>query len=119
MDGTPANLDTILDLCSDHHRRIVLAVLLHEGRSLTVNDVTKTIARRSHHASIVDVSEEELKGVRLSLLHTHLPKLAERSLVAYDPERQLVEPTAELEALAPQLSAVLETDPDIERPAAL
>lgn len=119
MVGSSSEFDALLGLCRNQHRRIILAALAHEERSLTLNDLTKTIANYNHHAPVIDVAEEDLTEIRLSLHHTHIPKLADRSLVKYDQERQLVAPTSQFDQLEPQLSAIIDADPDLEAPITL
>ena len=119
MVETSTEFNTLLELCQDHHRRIVLAVLATERRSLTVNDLATVIARHNHHAPLMAVSTEESRRIRTSLHHVHIPKLADRSLVDYDRERQLVEPTPQFDRLQPRLSTVIDADPDLEPPIAL
>ena len=119
MVGPTTEFNTLLELCQAQHRRIILAVLATENRSLTVNDLTKAIAKHNHHTPLLEVSEEESRQIRISLHHTHLPKLEDLSLVGYDQERQLVEPTPQFDQLRPQLSAVIDADPELEAPATL
>ena len=119
MVGTSAEFDTVLELCQDHHRRIVLAIFATEKRSLTVNDLTKAIVKHNHHVPLTEVPREETTQIRQSLLHVHIPKLKDLSLVDYDQERQLVEPTPQFEQLQPQLSAIIAADSDLEAPVSL
>ncbi|WP_265110611.1 DUF7344 domain-containing protein [Halosolutus halophilus] len=119
MVGPTIEFDTVLELCQDQHRRIVLAVLAHEKRSLTLNDLTKTILKHNHHAPIMEIPEAEATQIRISLYHMYIPALAELSLVEYDRERRLVEPTSRLEQLEPQLSAIISADPGLEPPVTL
>lgn len=119
MVGTTIQFDELLDLCRDQHRRIVVATLAGENRALTMNDLTTAITDHNHHVPATDVSAEDLREIRLSLHHTHLPKLADRSLVEYDRERQLVEPTSRFDRLGPQLSAIIDADPELEAPVTL
>ncbi|QSX00990.1 DUF7344 domain-containing protein [Haloterrigena alkaliphila] len=114
MVGTSAEFDTLLELCQEQHRRIVLAVLASEKRSLTVNDLTKTIIKHNHHTPLREISSEESRRIRLELHHVHIPKLADQSLVEYDQERKLVEPTSRLDQLQPQLSAIIDADPVLD-----
>lgn len=119
MSERPIAFDTVLDLCDDRNRRIVLAVLAEERRSLTVNDLRSKILAQSHQRTVSNVSEETRTKIRLSLCHTHVPKLESAGVVEYDPERQLVEPTDRFDRLEPHLSAILEADPELEEPIAL
>ncbi|MDS0473529.1 hypothetical protein [Natrinema sp. 1APR25-10V2] len=119
MVGSITEFDTVLRLCQEQHRRIILATLAHEKRSVTVTDLTKTILKHNHHTPPAEVPEEEAKQIRLALHHVHLPKLADHSLVNYDQEQQLVEPTPQFDQLEPQLSTIIDADPDLETPIAL
>jgi hypothetical protein len=116
MSERPITFDTVLDLCRDKHRRIVLAVLAAEQRSLTVNDLRRTILTRNHHTPVIDASEEVLTEIRVSLHHVHIPKLESTGVIEYDSERQLVEPTEQFDQLQPHLSAIIGTDPNLDEP---
>lgn len=111
--------DTVLGLCADQHRRIALAVLANEQRSLTRNDLTKAIAKHNHHVPVTEMPKERLSEVQISLHHVHLPKIEAAGLVNYDQERGLVEPTEQFEEVQPQLSALFEADLDLESPVEL
>lgn len=45
--------------------------------------------------------------------------LEDLSLIEYDQERQLVEPTPQFDQLQPQLSAIIDADPGLEAPVGL
>ncbi|WP_226480833.1 DUF7344 domain-containing protein [Natrinema amylolyticum] len=116
MNQEPVTFDTVLDLCADRHRRIALATLANEQRSLTVNDLTKAIVKHNHHVPVTEMSEGNLSEIQLLLHHVHLPKMEASVLVDYDQERGLVEPTEQFEQVQPQLSAIIKADPDLEPP---
>jgi len=115
MKEAAIDFDTVLDLCRDPHRRIVLAVLIEEQRSLTVNDLTKTILKYNHQMPITEVPKEELTKVQLSLQHVHIPKLEMEGVIEYDQKRQQVEPTERFDQLQPHLSAIIDLDPGLEK----
>ncbi|MCU4926319.1 hypothetical protein OB905_10035 [Halobacteria archaeon AArc-dxtr1] len=108
--------DTVLDLCREEVRRIILAVLAEEQRSLTVNDLRGTILTYNHQTPVIHASEEVLTEIRISLSHTHIPKLESAGVIDYDSERKLVEPTEQFDQLQPHLSAIIDTDPDLDEP---
>jgi len=116
MSETASTVDSVLDVCRHQHRRIVLALLAAERRSLTLNDLTKSVIKYNHQASPTEVSEDLRTEIRLSLYHTHLPKLASDGLITYDPDRQLVEPTEQFEQVQPTVSTILDADPTLETP---
>ena len=126
VDGTPdrqrvgtIELDTVLDLCRSRHRRCVLAVLDEERRPLTINDLTKTVVKYNHHMPITEVSAERQRQIRRRLHHEHIPKMETEGVVEFDPERRLVEPTAQFDELHPHLSAIVDADPALEKPVRL
>ena len=108
--------DSVLGLCQNQHRRIVLGTLAEEQRSLTLNDLTKTILKYNHHTPITEASEDVLTEIRLPLYHVHLPKLASEGLINYDREKELVEPTEQFDQVQPTLSAILDADPSLKVP---
>lgn len=116
MSGDALAFDTVLDLCQDQHRRIVLGMLVEEQRSLTFDDLAKAVFKYNHHTPITEASEDALSDIHISLFHVHLPKLASEGLVNYDSERQLVEPTEQLTQLQPTLTTILDADPSVEAP---
>ena len=116
MSKTRSTVDSMLDVCQHQHRRIVLALLAAEQRSLTLNDLMKTVFEYNHQASPTTVSADVLTEIRLSLHHVHLPKLASEGLVTFDPDRQLVEPTEQFEQVQPTVSTILDADYTLETP---
>ena len=110
------SFDTVLGLCRDQHRRIVLATLAAEQRPLTLNDLTKAVLKHNHQLPATEISTEVFTHVQCSLHHLHLPKLTAAGVVNYDTERYLVEPTEQFEHLDPYLSEILAADPDLEQP---
>lgn len=116
MSGDSIDFDTVLDLCRDQHRRIVLAVLAEERRSLTMNDLTKAVLTYNHRTPVTEASEAMLVEIRLALAHEHVPKLVAAGVVDYDPERQHVVPTERFDRLQPSLAAIVEADPELDRP---
>ncbi len=119
MVGPITEFDTVLELCQEQHRRIILATLAQRKQSATVDDLMKAIFKHNHHTPLAEVPEEESKQIRLALHHVHLPKLADQSLIDYDQDQQLVEPTPQFDQLQPQLSAIIGVDPGLEAPDAL
>ena len=116
MSKTRSTIDSILDMCRHQHRRIVLALLETEQRSLTLNDLTQAVLKYNHQASPTAASEDVLTEIRLSLHHLHLPKLASDGPITYDPDRQVVEPTEQFEQVQPTVSMILDADPTLETP---
>ena len=116
MVGNSVDFDSVLGLCQQQHRRIVLGTLVEEQRSLTLDDLTKAVLKYNHQTPITEASEDVLRETRLSLYHIHLPKLAAEGLITYDPEHHLVEPTEQLAQVQPTLSTILAADSSLEAP---
>ncbi|MFC4542804.1 hypothetical protein ACFO5R_12815 [Halosolutus amylolyticus] len=119
MSERTINFDAVLDLCRNRQRRIVLAVLTDQQRPLTLRDLVEVVIKHNHHLSATAVSGDELSQVRLSLHHEHIPTLEAASVIDYDRDRGLVEPTERFDELQPSLSAVIEADPKLELPVEL
>ena len=119
MSKTHSTVDSVLDMCRHQHRRIVLALLKTEQRSLTLDDLTRAVLKYNHQASPTAVSEDVLTEVRVALHHIHLPKLASDGPITYDPDRQVVEPTEQFEQVQPTVSMILDADPTLETPVEL
>ncbi|WP_440772249.1 DUF7344 domain-containing protein [Natronorubrum sp. DTA28] len=116
MTEETIDFNTVIDLCRDEHRRIVLSVLAAEQRSLTVNDLRTVILTRNHHTPVTDASEEVLTEIGVSLTHTHIPKLESAGVIEYDSDRQLIVPTEQFDQLQPHLSTIIDTDPNLDEP---
>lgn len=116
MTEESAAFDRVLELCADPHRRIVLAVLASQRRSLTLQDLTKAVVEHSHRRTPEEVGGEVLERIHLSLHHHHVPKLAAGGLVEYDATRRRVEPTDRLARWDDTISAVVDVDPALEPP---
>jgi len=113
------SFDTGLNLCQNQHRRITLAVLAEAQGPLTVNDLSKPIVKYNHHIPVTEVSEELRTQIQSSLHHVHLPKLESAGVIHYDPEQQLVESADDFAHKVPYLSAILDANPELERPVVL
>lgn len=108
-------LDTVFHLLSHRRRRYVLSCLSAHGPTVALPDVADDVATREYETSIVDIPEEDVLEVYLSLYHTHVPKLVEAGVVSYDQERDLVtrEPLAdELERIYQRTEPITEADDD-------
>lgn len=78
--------DELFEALTHQHRRRVLAVLRTAGQPLTLTALAEELALRSDG----DAGEDETEGLRVSLYHRHLPKLADTGLVEFDADRKRV-----------------------------
>lgn len=116
MNEHSIQYDSILALCQDEQRRIVLATLAEEQQSLTINDLAKTIHTDTQQTPMTAMPDDKLSEIGLSLHHVHLPKLDSAGLISYDAERQTVEPTELFDRVQPTMSPILAADPELETP---
>ena len=112
MDGPP-EFDTVLDICEHKHRRIVLAALADQHQSLSTNDLANAIVEHNHQTPLIEAADETVTQIQTVLRDVHLPKLAEAGFIRYDPERQMVEPTAQIGREESHLSAILAVDSEL------
>jgi len=94
----------------------VLGVLLEEQRSVALDGITRVVCKYNHQTTVTEASDDVLSEIRISLYHVHLPKLAAAGFIDYDPERQLVEPTGQLDQVRLILSRIIDADPSLETP---
>lgn len=101
-DENDADVSAAFDLLSNARRRGVLYAVSRDG-SATVAELAERIAawQDGHH------SPEE---VRTSLVHAHLPKLADAGVVDYDHDQGVVEPTEDADDLEPYLEKTAESE---------
>lgn len=107
------DLDAVLDVCENKHRRIVLATLANQQQSLSIDDLTNAIIKYNHHQPPTETDDETFKRAYVGLYQSHLPKLAEAGFIQYDPEGKVVEPTAEVGREDGHLSTILAMDSDL------
>lgn len=89
-------VDTAMDLLADKRRRAALQYLAETGGDATLTELAVEIAAQeagaepnaiSDHG---DVSSRDRRSVRISLHHTHVPKLTSAGVVDYDTETETV-----------------------------
>ena len=101
-DENAADVSAAFDLLSNARRRGVLYAVSRSG-PVTVAELAERIAawQDGNHSP---------KEVRTSLVHAHLPKLADAGVVDYDHERGIVEPAEGADDLEPYLEKTAETE---------
>ncbi|WP_209019637.1 DUF7344 domain-containing protein [Halorussus marinus] len=82
-------LDALLDALGDFRRRCVLAALLSHA-DLPLADLADEVTVEERGRPLSSVDAQTVLEVYLSLYHTHVPKLSDAGLVAYDQQRDLV-----------------------------
>lgn len=83
--ATPsADVDAVFDLLSAAPRRHALYHLRCRSGPVDVTELAGVVAAWGSDATLDSVAPERKREAHLSLLHTHLPRLAEAGAVEYD-----------------------------------
>ncbi|NEU56208.1 hypothetical protein [Halorussus sp. MSC15.2] len=85
----PVPLDTLFELLADFRRRTAYLTLLRHD-DLSLPDLADEVAVAERGEPLSKVDPDDVLRVYLSLYHTHVPKLADTGLVAYDQEDDYV-----------------------------
>lgn len=76
------DLDEVFDVLAHRYRRVIIGEL-DWGEPQTLDDLVAMVADGDDSATAADV--------RVSLVHTHLPKLADAGVITYDAEAKVAE----------------------------
>ncbi len=93
--------DVAYSLVAEHQRRFLITILLSGDDEWRVDELATELAAREHDLSPADVDTATQKRVAVSLLHRHLPRLADAGAVEFDLTTETVTTTPILEELAP------------------
>jgi DNA-binding transcriptional ArsR family regulator len=74
----------LFDVLSNARRRFVLAALLTADRAVSVSELTTDIVRWETEMASSTAASASRDEVEISLLHSHLPKMAEAGLISYE-----------------------------------
>lgn len=107
-DENPRSLDREIHLPPDEafavlrndRRRAVIAFLAGETGARSVDAVTRAVAASEHDVPPEHVTERQRKGIYVSLLQIHLPKLVEVGVIEWDERAGTIEGTRSVGALA-------------------
>ena len=83
------HLDEILSCLSDSDRRAVL-YHLHDGEVTDVESLAAHLVAKERDLPPEDVPEDDRERMAATLIHKHLPKLAEANIVEFDHRSQTV-----------------------------
>ncbi|WP_128477783.1 DUF7344 domain-containing protein [Halorussus pelagicus] len=108
---TIRDVSAAFDLLRDARRRGVLYTVNRNGRT-SVSELARRIA-----AWQSDGRDESIDpaSVETSLVHAHLPKLADAGAVEYDRQRGVVAPIGATPDLEPLLERTREREPELVR----
>lgn len=84
-------VDELYDVLRHHRRRAILREVHATDGALSNDGLAERIIRQEGHRATGGSPDDDVDSVRLSLHHTHLPKLMGTNLVEYDERDQTVE----------------------------
>ncbi|MEF8779095.1 MAG: hypothetical protein V5A46_00265 [Haloferacaceae archaeon] len=85
-------LDLVYDILRNRRRRMVISQLQETEGELTIGDVSEYIAAVENDKPVSALRSKERKRVYISLYQSHLPKMDDAGVIAYDSDRGTVEP---------------------------
>jgi len=100
-DGKPIVIDVetaqdeVYDALANERRRTVLCVLMRESVPIGLETIARKVTAQELPEGARAETTELLERIRVSLYHTHLPKLADLDLLEFDTERMTVESVAD------------------------
>ena len=82
--------DELFDVLSNSRRRFMLASLQSAETSVQVDKLTTELVAWEAQRPVPDRSGADRDAIEISLVHNHLPKMAEAGLIRYDDTRQTI-----------------------------
>lgn len=108
---TELTTDELYHTLQCERRRLALRHLLDCEGPTDVDSLVTAVATAERDTGADELPDDERQRIRLDLYQSHLPKLDDLGLVAYDQSRNVVEPTPAIDALEPYLD---EGTPDVD-----
>lgn len=105
---TVTEVSTAFTLLNHPRRRAILYALPRTG-TITVDEIADRLAtwQTSQHASVTPTE------IKTSLIHTHLPKLADANVITYNNENGTVARASDADQLAPFLQTARTREPSL------
>ena len=82
--------DEFFDVLSDSRRRFMLAFLQSAEMPVSVEELATELVAGEAQQPVPDRSDADRDAIEISLMHNHLPKMAEAGLIRYDDTRRTV-----------------------------
>lgn len=96
--------ETVFDALRAPRRQFVLAYLRQQDRPITLSELARNATAWEVGVSPSEVEADRVDRMRLSLYHTHIPKLASLGLVEYVGDgKRTVDATERMQTVAPDL----------------
>ncbi len=96
-DGTELSEDQLFTMLANQRRRHIIHALLNRKETVDIGTLSEEIAAWEDNLTIEEISSKDRKRVYTALQQSHLPKLDEAGIVAFDSDRGVVEPTPALQ----------------------
>lgn len=93
----------IYELVSNSRRRRVLAVLQEEDREVFVRELAEHVAAAETEESVETLRTQDRRRVETALRQFHLPKMAKKGVIDYDPRRKTATLAVPASTFAPYL----------------
>ncbi|MFC6718117.1 hypothetical protein ACFQGT_10805 [Natrialbaceae archaeon GCM10025810] len=91
VDPKPLSRDEVFHILQTRRRRDVLRYLREADGPVELRDLAEQVAAWEHGTTVDGLSSGQRQRVYISLYQSHLPKLDNRGIVAYDKDRGIVE----------------------------
>ncbi|MCU4741759.1 hypothetical protein OB955_17660 [Halobacteria archaeon AArc-m2/3/4] len=104
-------LDVAFTLLSDSRRRYLL-YRLDDSDSMTTEELSLEIAAWERDVPVESVREDDRKRVETTLVHTHLPRLADHGILERDSETGTVETGDRFDQIRPLVERARATELD-------
>ncbi|MFB6178179.1 MAG: hypothetical protein ABEI77_00465 [Halorientalis sp.] len=83
--------DDVFEVLGNRRRRYVFHHLKRNAdRAVYLDELTDQVAAWEGDQSVTEISQRKYNSVRTALRQSHLPKMADRGFVDYDPDQQTV-----------------------------
>lgn len=89
-----------------HARRRYLCYILSQKTELSLTEMATKIAALEHGVSEPEVPENQREQVYVSLYHTHVPKLDDADVLAFDQDRETVTTARHTDQILSVLNAI-------------
>lgn len=96
----------IFDVLQNERRRFVLQYLRRNGGPVDLGELATKVASWEYDTPCDDISQKQRKRVYTTLQQTHLPKMSDAGIVAYDSSEGIIDTTPHTEDLTVYLEIV-------------
>lgn len=111
----PSTLDTVFTLLSESRRRHLLYHFL-ENDWANVETLSRQITAWEAGVQLREVDDDDREQVAVSLVHNHLPRLADHDVLEYDPRNGDVVTSSGFEEVRPFVERSYEIEQDADAP---